>query len=852
MSDANLSAFIWSVADLLRGDYKQSDYGKVILPFTVLRRLDCVLEATKPAVLAELAKREKAGLNPEPFLLRASGQLFFNTSPLDLKKLMGDQDHIGENLRAYMQAFSPAVRDIFESFDFHTQIDRLAKAGLLYLVTEKFANIDLHPEVVGNAQMGAVFEELIRKFAELSNETAGEHFTPREVIRLMVNLLFIEDDDALTKPGVVRSIYDPTAGTGGMLPVAGEHLSALNPKARLVMYGQELNPESYAICKADMLIKGQDIANIVFGNTLSADGLPGKHFDYMLSNPPFGVEWKKIEKEIRKEAEQMGFNGRFGPGLPRVSDGSLLFLLHLISKMRPAVDGGSRFGIVLNGSPLFTGGAGSGESEIRRYVLENDLVEAIIGLPTDMFYNTGISTYVWIVSNRKPAQRKGKLQLIDASAFWQRMRKSLGSKRKELGPDHIEEITRLFGRFEESTRDGVPVSRIFRNEAFGYRTITVERPERDAKGKIMLGTKGKGKPVPDSDLRDTENVWAWPARAPCHPPEIWRSPQSKPQKEAGLYRTRADRKTRPVYNLLIFCTFLESLQTGFDVDGWRYYKHLSRHSSLRPLYPGDGTVDRPARDRHRWVDRGGQGGRLDLPPRHCRCRFWRQAETDRSHEPALEIPLLKPPGRGIFGDRRLEADGRWNDLEPEAVQRLRQAEAGRLDERLLQRPQPKEALALPFLGQGVQPRDLLRAEVAAGDGEVDAAIQRLDIESEFKGRDRHRDHALGVRQVEMNPGPPIAEPGHRLALGAGLEMERRRRIAGRRRERAPCQDMGRDVFDPVAWEYEASGPRALGFTQHVHPGNDGCLVKAIHPHDPDFDVPPQSREARERRTTART
>ena len=508
MANPNLSSFIWSVADLLRGDYKQSEYGKVILPFTVLRRLDCVLEASKPAVLAEKVLREKAGLNPEPFLLKTSRQLFYNTSPLDLKKLMGDQDHIGENLRAYMQAFSPAVRDIFESFEFHSQIDKLAKSGLLYLVTEKFANIDLHPDAVSNAEMGAVFEELIRKFAELSNETAGEHFTPREVIRLMVNLLFIEDDQALTKPGVVRSLYDPTAGTGGMLSVADEHLASLNPDARLVMYGQELNPESYAICKADMLIKGQDIGNIIFGNTLSADGLHGKVFDYMLSNPPFGVEWKKIDKEIRKEAVQMGFNGRFGPGLPRVSDGSLLFLLHLVSKMRPAVDGGSRFGIVLNGSPLFTGGAGSGESEIRRYMLENDLVEAIIGLPTDMFYNTGISTYVWIVSNRKPAARKGKLQLIDASGFWQKMRKSLGSKRKELSPEHIDDITRLFGRFEEATRDGVPISRIFKNEAFGYRTITVERPERDAGGNIVLATKGKGKgkPMPNSSLRDTENV----------------------------------------------------------------------------------------------------------------------------------------------------------------------------------------------------------------------------------------------------------------------------------------------------------------------------------------------------------
>ena len=479
------------------------------MPFTVLRRLDCVLEPTKAAVLAELATRSKSGLNPEPFLLRKSGQHFYNTAALDLKKLMGDQDHIGENLRAYMQAFSPPVRDIFERFEFHSQIDRLAKSGLLYLVTEKFANIDLHPDTVSNAQMGAVFEELIRKFAELSNETAGEHFTPREVIRLMVNLLFIEDDDALSKPGVVRSIYDPTAGTGGMLSVAGEHLAELNPGARLVAYGQELNPESYAICKADMLIKGQPIENIVFGNTLSNDGITGKHFDYMLSNPPFGVEWKKIEKEIRKEADEQGHNGRFGPGLPRVSDGSLLFLLHLLSKMRPAVDGGSRFGIVLNGSPLFTGGAGSGESEIRRYLLEGDLVEAIVGLPTDMFYNTGISTYVWIVSNRKAAKRRGKLQLIDASSFWQKMRKSLGSKRKELSPAHIEEITRLFGEFREyTTKDGGPISRIFDNAEFGYRTITVERPEHGADGAVVLATKGKGKgkPVPDANLRDTENV----------------------------------------------------------------------------------------------------------------------------------------------------------------------------------------------------------------------------------------------------------------------------------------------------------------------------------------------------------
>ncbi|MFC5460162.1 type I restriction-modification system subunit M [Massilia niabensis] len=541
MNQQALSSFIWSVADLLRGDYRQSEYGKVILPFTVLRRLDCVLEATKPAVLAEFDAKTKAGLNPDPFLLRKAGQSFYNTSQLNLVKLLGDQDHIRQNLYAYVQAFSPAARDIFDRFDFYTQVERLAKANLLYLVTEKFANIDLHPDVVDNASMGHVFEELIRKFAEISNETAGEHFTPREVIRLMVNLLFIEDDDVLT-PGnaVVRTIYDPTAGTGGMLSVAGEYLLEHNPQARLTMFGQELNDESYAICKADMLIKGQDVANIVPGNTLSDDGHGSRKFDYMLSNPPFGVEWKRVEKAVRQEHEQKGFDGRFGPGLPRVSDGSMLFLMHLLSKMRPAQEGGSRFGIVLNGSPLFTGGAGSGESEIRRYVLENDLVEAIVGLPTDMFYNTGIATYVWILSNKKPADRKGYVQLIDASSFWQKMRKSLGSKRKEMSDTHISTVTRLFGDFTEAelvtvfdtagialtepqlvtgtenrpvAPEGgklkrVPISRIFRNEEFGYTTVTIERPLRDGADELVLGVKGKqkGKPQPDSALRDTENV----------------------------------------------------------------------------------------------------------------------------------------------------------------------------------------------------------------------------------------------------------------------------------------------------------------------------------------------------------
>ncbi len=534
----SLSGLIWSVAELLRGDYKPADYGKVILPFTVLRRIDCVLAPTKAQVLAELELRTKAGLNPEPFLKRKSGHGFFNTSPMDLQRLLGDAANVRGNLESYVQGFSPEVRDIFERFEFSVQIDRLAKAKLLYQVAERFAAFDLHPDRVSNMQMGLAFEELIRRFAEASNETAGDHFTPRDVIRLMVDLLFVEDEDALHRPEVVRSLYDPTAGTGGMLSVAEEHLKAANPTIRVTLSGQELNPESYAICKADMLIKGQDVSNIAFGNTLSEDGHAGRTFDYMLANPPFGVEWKKVEKAVRDEHEQRGFAGRFGPGLPRVSDGSLLFLLHMLSKMRLEVEGGCRFGIVLNGSPLFTGGAGSGESEIRRYLLETDLVEAIVALPTDMFFNTGIATYVWILTNRKVPERKGRVQLIDGSGFWRKMKKSLGSKRKELAEDHIAEITRLFGACVEAqvailtdaqgketrvvVREGetppgapeggkvklAPLSRILPNTAFGYRTITVERPLKDEAGRPLRFEKGKnkGKPQPDPALRDTENV----------------------------------------------------------------------------------------------------------------------------------------------------------------------------------------------------------------------------------------------------------------------------------------------------------------------------------------------------------
>lgn len=472
MSFVSTAAFIWSVADLLRGDYKQSDYGKVVLPFTLLRRLDCVLESTKPNVLAEYeAKKSREG-SLYPFLIRKSKQIFYNTSPFDFQKLLGDSNNIKANLTSYINDFSENARDIFERYDFETQIERLDSSNLLFKVVQKFAAIDLHPNVISNADMGLIFEWLIRKFAELSNETAGEHYTPREVIRLMVNLLFIADDDALTKPGIVRSVYDPTAGTGGMLSIAEEHLRKLNPDSRLVVFGQELNPESYAICKADMLIKGQDVANIIFGNTLSNDGHVGRTFDYMLSNPPFGVEWKKVEDAVRKEAKKK-FEGRFGAGLPRVSDGSLLFILHLLSKMRPVEQGGSRIGIVFNGSPLFTGGAGSGESDIRKWIIESDWLEAIVALPTDMFYNTGIATYVWVLTNHKKPERKGKIQLVNATEFYQKMRKSLGSKRKELSDDDITRIVRLYGECEEHE-----YSKIFDNEDFGYSTITVERPLR--------------------------------------------------------------------------------------------------------------------------------------------------------------------------------------------------------------------------------------------------------------------------------------------------------------------------------------------------------------------------------------
>ena len=473
MSKFNYASFIWGVADKLRGTYRRADYGKVILPFAVLRRLDCVLEATKDEVL-KVAGTSKADSVAADFSLRkVSGYSFYNTSPYDLKKAIGDPANLKQNLQAYVDGFSANVRDVFERYDFASHLAKLDENDLLLMVTKEFLSIDLHPEAVSNAEMGHVFEELIGKAMEASNEEAGEYFTPRDVVRLIVSLLFSRDDDVLTKPGIVRSVYDPTTGTGGMLSTAEDYVKKLNPDARLTLYGQELNAESYAIAKTDLIIHGQQAENMILGDTLTNDGHWDKTFDYGLANPPFGVEWKKQQDAVVKEHELRGFDGRFGPGLPRVSDGSLLFLLHLVSKMRRREEGGGRIGIVLNGSPLFTGNAGSGESEIRRWLLENDLVEAIVALPKDMFYNTGIATYIWLLDNDKPAERKGKVQLINGVNHFTKLRKNIGSKRNELSEDNIHQLVRLYDSFEE-TDD----SKIFHTEDFGYTTITVEQPLR--------------------------------------------------------------------------------------------------------------------------------------------------------------------------------------------------------------------------------------------------------------------------------------------------------------------------------------------------------------------------------------
>ncbi len=507
---------IWEVANLLRGDYKRSDYGKVILPMTVLRRLDCVLKKTKKDVLEALPKLETSLESAKDKVLnKVAGHNFHNRSKFDFEKIVADPNNVAANLRNYINGFSSTAREIIEYFNFDDQIDRMddPKADILFRVVKAFQEIDLTH--MKSMEMGYAFEHLIRKFAEQSNETAGEHFTPREVIKLMVNMLFNEDSDILTTAGVVKTLYDPACGTGGMLSIGEQYVKELNPNAELKVFGQEINPESYAICKSDMLIKGQNPSNIKFGNTFTIDGLEDEEFDYMLSNPPFGVDWKKAQKIIKAEHENMGMEGRFGAGLPRINDGSLLFLQHMISKMKKS---GSRIAIVFNGSPLFSGSAGSGESEIRKWIIENDWLEAVVALPDQLFYNTGISTYIWIVNNQKNSQRRGKVQLINATGikdeelkeegkieinrFWKKMVKSLGNKRKEI-PENgnskgIGFITQLYGDFRENE-----FCKILPNDYFAYWKITIEQPLKNEKGEIVMS---KGKPKADTKLRDYENI----------------------------------------------------------------------------------------------------------------------------------------------------------------------------------------------------------------------------------------------------------------------------------------------------------------------------------------------------------
>lgn len=467
--------FIWTIAEILRGPYKPDDYGKVVLPMAVLRRFDCVLKDTKEQVLD---KYEQFKSLPEEsrdeILNRVANQKFSNVSKYDFSKLLIDDTNIADNLRDYINGFSKTARDIIEYFDFDKQIEKMERNDLLYLVVKRFSEIDLHPDVVSNVEMGYIFEELIRRFSE--HAEAGDHYTPREVVRLMVNLLFLDDEDILTKQGITQTLYDSCAGTGGMGSVAQEYLKELNPTAELEFFAQEINEESYAICKADILIKGEEARNIRFGNTLSNDAFSDMKFDYLITNPPYGVEWKPAEKAVKAEYENLGMSGRFGAGLPRISDGQLLFLQHLVSKMKAVTEEnpkGSRLAIIMNGSPLFTGDAGSGESEIRRYLIENDLVEGIVALPSDMFYNTGISTYIWILTNNKNPLRKGKIQLVNAVHLYQKMKKSMGSKRNEMSKEHLDEIVRLYGDLKEGEH-----VKLFDNEDFGYQKITIERPLR--------------------------------------------------------------------------------------------------------------------------------------------------------------------------------------------------------------------------------------------------------------------------------------------------------------------------------------------------------------------------------------
>ena len=473
-------AFVWAIADLLRGDFKPHEYGSVILPFVVLRRLECALEKNKDAVI-ERHKKLGGIKDPETILNSVSGHNFYNVSPFNLSKILQDPNKVASNLNTYIHSFSPSAAEVLDKYGFPEKIKKLESSDLLYQIVSKFADLDLSETSVSNEAMGYIFEELLRRFSEMSNETAGEHYTPREVIRLMVNLLFIEDSKSLTGDKPIRSIYDPACGTGGMLSIAEEHLHELNPNIVLNVFGQELNDETWAIARSDLMIKGQDPKRITRGNSLTdEDGHPGTLFDYCISNPPYGVDWKKYEKQIRDESEKLGFAGRYGVGLPRVSDGSFLFIQHMISKMKPydakTNDGGSRIAVILSGSTLFSGQVGSGESEIRKWIIENDLLEGIIALPDQMFYNTGIFTYIWIISNRKNKDLKGRIKLVDARDFGTKVRRTLGDKRKEITGEGISEIVRLYESAGTKSKDNL--IKFMLNEEFGFARLTVERPLR--------------------------------------------------------------------------------------------------------------------------------------------------------------------------------------------------------------------------------------------------------------------------------------------------------------------------------------------------------------------------------------
>lgn len=493
------AALIWAIADKLTGVYKPHEYGEVILPMTVIRRFDAILSDTKTAVVDKY-ESVKALPMRDVLLRKASGHAFYNTSKYDFEKLLDDPDNMEANFRDYLNGFSENVQDIIEKFKFDGHIATMANKGILYIVIKEFTSpkANLHPSAISNLEMGYIFEEIIRKFSEAHNEDAGQHYTPREVIELMVNILFYDDSDVLSGNNVAKTIYDPACGTGGMLSVAEEYLHKMNKSTEIMAFGQEINDQTFAICKADMLIKGNNADFIKNGNTLADDQFESQTFDYILSNPPFGREWKNEKAKVEAEAK-LGFAGRFGAGLPAASDGQMLFLLTALAKMKEPKDGGSRIAIIHNGSPLFTGDAGSGPSDIRKYILENDLLEAIVALPNDIFYNTGIATYIWVLSNKKQGtKRDGKVQLINANGLFEKRRKALGNKRNDIPETAIEEITRLYGDFKKSA-----ISQVYDNADFGYTKITVERPLRDESGDLVLK---KGKQQPDSSLRDTENV----------------------------------------------------------------------------------------------------------------------------------------------------------------------------------------------------------------------------------------------------------------------------------------------------------------------------------------------------------